>query len=108
MSTPDMKDVLAEAYVGAALYASLHLDEPGEAGDFELVDVERVPIVWSPGVDLGERVSDPVAFTGIPDGSILTHVGIWSADTGGTFLDSFANNVTVDGNYTIILRYVQT
>ena len=102
-----MQEILAQAYAATALYASVHTDDPGVTGDNELGG-GREPITWNVGTEDGEVVSDPVVFA-VPDGTDLTHVGIWTDATGGDFLDSLANSVSfpVAGSYEVTLTYIQ-
>lgn len=107
--TPELLDELADAYCARALYASVHAGDPGLTGDNEVPGVDRVEITWSPDSGQpGRRISDPLTFQ-LPTNSILTHVGIWDAGTGGVFIDSRANAVSFDegGTYIVTINYTQ-
>jgi hypothetical protein len=47
----------------------------------------------------------------VPAGTTITHVGLWSAVTAGTFLDGFAvtsQNFATAGTYTPTITYTQS
>lgn len=48
----------------------------------------RVAATWSAAATGGDISDGPVAFTGLPANGAVTHVGYWSALTGGTFRGS--------------------
>jgi hypothetical protein len=106
--TPVLKEAMADEYTSRALFTSLHTGDPGDDGANELA-VARVALVWSAGVDPGDRVSDSMEFD-IPDDTDLTHVGIWDDETAGDFQDSRANSVSfpVAGTYVVVLTHSQS
>lgn len=74
----------------AERWASLHSDDPGDAGANELPAYDRkeiasfAPAEADPDGSSSESSAD-VIFTDVPS-STITHVGIWDAETGGNFL----------------------
>lgn len=102
-----VKALLAQTYADNALYASLHSGDPSGVGDFEMT-VERQPLTWSPGSVDGQIVSNTVSFPIDAEG-LATHVGIWDAATGGTFMDALEVEAAVfPPAYSVILSYTQT
>ena len=104
-----LKEQLALTYASEATYASLHTGDPGTTGANELSGVTRQALTWNAGSADGVVTSQAVIFT-LPAGTVLTHVGIWSAVTGGEFLDSVANAIAFDagGVYSITLTFTQS
>lgn len=103
---PATRAALAEAYGDLALFASLHSADPGETGTGEIA-IARQALTWGPGVEDGEILSDYVTFP-VAAPVIATHVGIWSASTAGTFIDSLEIDAELPaGDYTVSLAYVQ-
>lgn len=68
---------------------SFHTADPGTTGASEIAGTGRPATTWSTsnttGVKPGSQVSAP-----IPAATAVTHWGIWSAASGGTFLGGFA------------------
>ncbi len=105
--SPELREILAQAFMAEASYASLHDGDPGTTGENELA-ITRQPLTWTSGETDGVVTSDSVTFT-IPPGTVLTHVGFWTAVTGGEYRDSIINNVAFDegGTYSVALTYTQ-
>ena len=74
----DMADVIK-----AGDWVSLHSANPGTTGASEIVGVARVQTTWTSGTD-GTVSGTEVLFVGVPAGTV-THIGLWSAATSGTF-----------------------
>lgn len=70
-----------------ATYASLHTADPGETGANELTGgtppYARLPLTWSPSSG-GSKGAAMVTFN-VPAGVTVTHFGLWTAATGGTW-----------------------
>lgn len=89
-----------------AVYASLHTADPSTGGTSEVTggSYARESISWgSPSA--GTAASDaPIVFD-VPGSTTITHLGYWSALTGGTFYGSRALDTSqtyaTDGTYTI-------
>lgn len=84
----------AQAAMVAAInpqFASLHSSAPGDSGAAELAGFVRVAcgaLTALSGADFGELGNtSPMRIT-LPAGSSASHIGFWSAQTGGTFLHS--------------------
>ncbi|WNN95002.1 hypothetical protein SEA_MAGRITTE_25 [Microbacterium phage Magritte] len=83
------KEALAAAYAGQATHASLHTGNPGTTGANEVSGggYARKPLTWTPGASDGATAAAQVEFD-VPAGT-YTHVGLWSALTGGVFVDLY-------------------
>lgn len=108
MPSVAMREILAQAYAAEAQYISLHSGPPGDTGANEITTVARRPLTWTPGSADGVVNSGMVTFT-VPAGTILTHVGIWSASVGGQFIDSMLVDMAfeLEGSYSVSLTYTQ-
>jgi hypothetical protein len=88
--TVSAKNLMLDALFGLPLYASLHSDVPNSSGSNELTGgspaYARKSIAFLDAAS-GEvsRNPTPVVTFDIPAGSAAAFVGLWSADTGGTF-----------------------
>lgn len=98
----------ATAFTGpAAIYASLHTADPGDTGTSEYTTYTGS----RPAITFGAATSKQVASTVQLDyaamgATTITHMGFWSAASGGTFQDSvaLATPATTGANDT--LRFV--
>lgn len=101
--TPATRELLAQEYASLALYASIHNGDPGTTGANQVGS--RQPITWNTD-GAGTLTSDLLVFA-ITAPEDLTHVGIWSASTSGTFRDSVVNAISFsdDGDYSFTLTY---
>ena len=89
-----------------AVYASLHTADPSTGGTSEVTggSYARESISWGAAL-AGTAASDaPIVFD-VPGSTTITHLGYWSALTGGTFYGSRAldteQTYATDGTYTI-------
>ena len=89
-----------------AVYASLHTADPSTGGTSEVTggSYARESISWG-AASAGTAASDaPIVFD-VPGSTTITHLGYWSALTGGTFYGSRAldteQTYATDGTYTI-------
>lgn len=89
-----------------AVYASLHTADPSTGGTSEVTggSYARESISWG-AASAGTAASDaPIVFD-VPGSTTITHLGYWSALTGGTFYGSRALDTSqtyaTDGTYTI-------
>jgi hypothetical protein len=106
------KNLMLDALKGtnptvAIAYASLHTAAPGESGTSEVTGGS--PAYARKSVTFGTPSNGQMAATNqpvfdVPGGTTVTHVGFWSAVSGGTFLgwsdvtdESFAGQ----GTYTL-------
>jgi hypothetical protein len=64
-------------------HVSLHSADPGTTGTSETTAARR-PVTWTVDAD-GDLTSTVLNFTGGAANGAVTHVGYWSALTGGTF-----------------------
>lgn len=92
IATAAAREALANAYSALGAYVSLHTGAPGTTGTNEATGgspaYARKQTTWatgdaSDGVETGSQVTFDV-----PAGT-YTHVGLWSALTGGTFIDFY-------------------
>lgn len=77
----------ATAYSVAQVYVSLHTANPGTTGANEATGGSYARQAGSWGAASGGSISNDTAinFTSMP-ASTITHVGLWTASSGGTFL----------------------
>lgn len=99
-------DLMATALKNGATHMSLHSANPGTTGTSEITAAGRQPIAWDGPTTGGDiSLSGTEAFTGGTGGGAVTHVGLWSAATGGTFYGGFAltGDLTFNaaGEYTV-------
>ena len=103
LATDTMKTALLNAYKAQGSYLSLHTGSPGSTGANESTGgspaYSRQQTTWgtpSSGTLTGSQVNIPVP------ASTITAAGVWTAATGGTFLDALTvTSTTVSGNATI-------
>lgn len=113
IDTAVMREALAAAYAGQALYASLHTADPAGTGASEVTGgtpaYARQPITWNAGASDGAYVSNPMTFD-VPASTSVTYVGFWSAATAGTYLDKATFSVTFasQGTCTVTVTYNQS
>lgn len=83
------KEALATAYTGLGAFVSLHTADPGTTGTNEATGgspaYARKATTWTAGTADGVVGGSQVTFD-VPAGT-FTYIGIWSAATGGTFID---------------------
>ncbi len=98
----------------AATYISLHSADPGTTGPNEITGgppaYARKAVSWSAAATGSRNLSASVVFD-VPGGVNVSHFGLWSAATGGTYYGSDAlrdgsNNAVVEsfggqGTYTL-------
>lgn len=70
----------------AGNYISLHTSDPGGSGSSEVAGgtYARKPTTW--GGTSGSATTGSAITADIPAGTTITHWGLWSAVSGGTFL----------------------
>lgn len=80
----------ANGVASAGTYISGHTADPGSSGTSEVAggSYARQQTTWGSASD-GDRTGSQVSVP-IPAGTTVTHWGIWSAASGGTFLGGFA------------------
>ena len=85
------KEAGALAVTALGNYVSLHTADPGTAGTSEATGGSpaygRKQTTWTGGASDGSVPGSQVTFDA-PAGT-YTHVGVWSASTGGTFVAGF-------------------
>lgn len=86
------KEALADAYIALGAYVSLHTASPGSTGANEATGgspaYARQQTTWSADTtDDGVRAGTQVTIDA-PAGT-YTHIGLWSAASGGTFIDGY-------------------
>jgi hypothetical protein len=69
-----------------ATHASLHTADPGTTGASEVAggSYARVPITWS-AASGGSKTLTAAVTLQVPAGTTVTHFGLWSAISAGTF-----------------------
>lgn len=92
IATAQAKENAAAGYVAQALYMSLHTADPGTTGANEVTGgnppYARLAITWTAGAVDGVYTGTLPRMFDIPSGVTITHAGLWTAATGGTFLDA--------------------
>lgn len=87
------------AFVVAAVYAKLHLGDPGSAGTSNAAaHTTRVQVTFGAGAASGAISSTAAtSFTSLTAAETITDVSLWSASSGGTFLgrDAASSSATV-------------
>lgn len=107
------KNALANAYAAQGAFVSLHTASPGANGANEATGGSpaygRKQTTW--GAASGSTVSGSEVTFDVPAGS-YTHWGLWSAATGGTFLDggplSAAVTLSAQGQVKAPISYTQS
>lgn len=83
----------ADGLAGVAGFASLHTADPDPAGANEVTGgspaYARQAITWDPASGAVAGLNGTLAFNG-PASGAATHLGIWSAASGGTYYGSAA------------------
>jgi len=100
--------VMLDAFAGVAIYASLHIDDPGTAGTAEVTGgapaYARESISWAAAASAALTTDAQIVFD-VPAGTTITHLGYWSAVSSGTFYGSrqlsSSESYTGQGTYTI-------
>lgn len=87
-------NVMVNALAAAGTYISAHTADPGTTGTSEVAggSYARVQTTWGTagtGATGGDRAGSEVSIN-IPASTTVTHWGIWSASTSGTFYGGFA------------------
>jgi hypothetical protein len=113
IATNAMKEALAIEYGSLALYASLHTADPGTTGTNEVTGgspaYARKSLTWTAGSSDG--VVTASATFDVPASTSITHAGIFSASTAGTFYDKVAvtyNSQPSQGQLTVNFTYTQS
>lgn len=102
------KNLLLDSGIGAFGYLSLHSADPGLTGTSELTGgspaYARQSITWAAAASGTKSNGADITFQ-VPAGSTVSHVGYWSAASGGTFYGSRAvtepESFSGQGTYTI-------
>lgn len=94
------KHVMLDAFGTSAGFVSLHTADPGTGGTSEVPNsgspaYARKAIAWSAAASGSKANSGTITFD-VPGSTTITHLGYWSASTGGTFYGSRA----LDANQT--------
>ena len=86
-------DVMLNALRGVAVWGSLHTADPTTLGNFEVTGgspaYARKAVAWSTS-SLGAIDTTATEVFDVPAGTTVTHWGLWSAPSGGTFYGSGA------------------
>lgn len=90
---------------GIATHLTLHSADPGTTGTNLVTTASRVAASWSVDADGDLTLSSAAAFTGAAASTAVTHVGLWSAATSGTFRGGFPltgdTTTNAAGEYTV-------
>lgn len=82
----DGKDIALDAIGAAAVYISVHTADPGATGANEVVggSYARVATTWAAASAAAK--SGSAVTLNIPAGTTITHFGLWTAVSGGTYV----------------------
>lgn len=84
------RELAGAGYIAAAQYMSLHVGVPSSGGSNEvtggLPEYARLPITWVPSGGGTWTATLPADFD-VPAGVTVNHAGLWTAETGGSFVD---------------------
>lgn len=80
---------LGNSLAGLITHISLHTADPGTTGTNESA-AARKAVSWNVDADGDLTLTAQQTFTGGASNGSVTHVGFWSASTGGTFRGSLA------------------
>ena len=101
------KNLMLEEFAGAAVFVSMHNDDPGITGLNEITGgtpaYARKAITWNAAAGGALDSSNQPAFD-IPAGETVKYVGYWSLAIGGVFYgyDGLTNEAyTGQGTYTL-------
>lgn len=82
------KSVMLTAFGGVAVYVSLHTADPGTTGTSEVSGgspaYARKAVTWN-AVSAGNLDNNANPVFDVPASTTITHFGLWSAVTAGTF-----------------------
>lgn len=83
------KHVMLDELATVAVFVSLHTADPGATGTNEVTggSYTREAITWNPASS-GALDNDANPVFDVPAGTTITHVGLWSAASGGTWYGS--------------------
>ncbi|WP_068922182.1 phage tail fiber protein [Planobispora rosea] len=100
------KHVMLDELATVAVYVSLHTADPGSTGTSEVTggSYTREAITWNAAASGALDSSNTPVFD-VPAGTTVTHWGLWSAATNGTFYGgnslSASEAFTGAGTYTL-------
>lgn len=113
IATNAMKEALAIEYGSLGTHASLHSADPGTTGTNEISGgspaYARKSLTWTAGSSDGV-VTASCTFD-VPASTAITHAGIWSAVTSGTFYDKVAvtyNSQPSQGQLTVNFTFTES
>ena len=105
------KNMMLESGIGTAFaYASLHTADPGTGGTSEVTGgspaYARKALTWATAATHAKASSNAQVFD-VPASTTITHLGYWSASSGGTFYGSRAldtdQTFATQGTYTVAI-----
>lgn len=112
LQTASIKNSLAAAYAGQALYAALYSTVPGATAGTELSGgspaYARKQLTW--GTPANGVVTATATFD-VPAGANLAGAGVHTAATGGTYLDGATlttQGFSSQGKYDLTLTFTQS
>ncbi|GAA4059852.1 phage tail fiber protein [Actinomadura miaoliensis] len=102
------KNLMLDELGSVAVFASLHTADPGTTGAAEVSGgspaYARKAITWNAAAG-GNLDSSNAPVFDVPGGTTVTHFGLWSAASGGTFYSggqlSANETFTAQGQYTL-------
>lgn len=106
-TTIQRENVAVNGYAQAATHVSLHTGDPGTTGANEVSGggYTRAAITWAPGPTDGQVTG--TATVTVAAGVAITYAGLWTAASGGTYLDKAAGAATSTGSVSVTWQYTQ-
>jgi len=115
IDSPLAKENAAAGYITAATHASLHTADPAGTGANEVTGgspaYARVPITWAGGGVDGIYTATLASDFNVPAGTDVAFMGLWTALTGGSYLDKAVCEATFASQGTLQIAditYTQT
>jgi hypothetical protein len=112
IQTATMKNTLASAYAGAALYGALYTTSPGATAGTEVTGgspaYTRKSLSWSTA---SSGVVTATATFDVPSGVTVVGAGVHTASTGGSYLDGAtvtSQAFASQGTYAVTFTYTQS
>lgn len=110
IQTAAMKNILANAYKGAATHAALYTTAPGSSQGTEPTGIySRKVLTW--GSASAGVVSASTVIFDVPAGTTIQGAGVHSALTAGTYYDGApvaSQTFSSQGTYALTINYTQS
>lgn len=111
MFTPFAINKAIDAITGQIGFVSLHNGFPGTTGANEIAGVTRLAVTYNAASNGIANTTAAVSFLNVPGNSNVLYHGLWTAQTGGTFIgyapagSNIFGTFTANGTSNILTRY---